>query len=161
MRHLRFKHALQAVVAQKFRAETIKVELAARGIERREKGNALDVVPMVVRDEDMRFQGRVCRLRGPSSAQHAQPGAAVQNERRAVRQSAVRGTACCRRNAMSRGPPSASSPARPRSSTELCCPPLPQGTQDRVVSLALTRFAEYWVGNARERVLSMVGSMLT
>src|SRR5271157_6443379 len=44
-RHLRFKHLLQGIPAKELRAETVELELILLHVERRKKGQPLDVVP--------------------------------------------------------------------------------------------------------------------
>jgi len=84
-RHLRFENLLQAVAAQKFRTETIKVKVIIFGVQRREKWDSLDVVPVIVGHQNMRFRSAFPVGRGPAAAQHAQSGAAIQNNLYAVR----------------------------------------------------------------------------
>src|SRR5690242_5433092 len=84
MRHLRFKNALQAALSQGFRAKTVKVKFVASFIERSEKRNALNVVPVVVRHKNVSFNRFAIRSPGPAVAEHAQSRAAIQNKAAAV-----------------------------------------------------------------------------
>src|SRR6266446_2767543 len=54
-------------------------------IKRRKKRNALDVVPVVVRNKNMRLRGSSLARRGAAVPQHAQTCAAIQNKLRAIR----------------------------------------------------------------------------
>src|SRR5712671_4630881 len=82
--HLRFEHLLQAVAAQKFRTETIKLKLVLFRVQRGEKRNSLNVIPVIVGDKDMRFRRAACSRRISAITQHAQACAAIQNELRAI-----------------------------------------------------------------------------
>jgi hypothetical protein len=79
-RHLRLKYLLQTVPAQVFRAETVKVKMIFFVIQRRKKRNSLDVIPVIMRYEDVRLR-RLLRVgRSPAAAQHPQSSPAVQND---------------------------------------------------------------------------------
>src|SRR5437016_3585217 len=54
-------------------------------IQRRKKWNPLDMIPVIVRDQDVRLRSFSAIRRGPTAPQHAQPRAAIQNKLRAVR----------------------------------------------------------------------------
>ena len=82
MSHLRFKHALQTVAAQEFRAKAIKMEAILWRVKRRKKWQPLNVVPVIVRDENIRADGIVAVRQ--LLAQHAQAGSAIQDKLRAV-----------------------------------------------------------------------------
>src|SRR5215470_5795308 len=53
--HLRFEDLLQAIAAQVFGAVAIEMELISFGVQRSEEGNALNVVPVIMGNEDMSF----------------------------------------------------------------------------------------------------------
>src|SRR5258708_36942173 len=76
--HLRFEHLLQAVAAQKFRTETIKLKLVLFRVQRCEKGNSLNMAPAIVGDKNMRFRGPACSRRISALAQHAPASAPAQ-----------------------------------------------------------------------------------
>jgi hypothetical protein len=82
--HLSFEDLLEAVAAEVFGAETVEVEFVFFDVERGEEGDALDVVPVVVGDEDVGFWDAVAIRGGQAVAQHAEAGAAVENDLRAV-----------------------------------------------------------------------------
>src|SRR5579864_9646548 len=74
--HLLGKNLLQPALAP----EGVKDKLAAGTVvERPKKGHALDVVPMEMRNEDMRGEAPVAELALQFVPQHAESGAAVKN----------------------------------------------------------------------------------
>jgi len=75
--HLAFQGALQALV---FKAVGIKEELVAGTVKGFEEGDALDVVPMKVREEDAGVDGALAELAFEGAAQEAEAGAAVKEE---------------------------------------------------------------------------------
>ena len=60
------------------------MELVLIDVERSEEGQALDMVPMIMGDEDVGLLGARGMLVVPAIAQHAQAGAAIENELRAI-----------------------------------------------------------------------------
>ena len=138
MGHLRLEDALQAVAAQEFRSKTVKVKSILCRIKRRKERNALNVVPVVVGDEDMRVRQSCPVAAAKRFPSMRKPGAAIQDEARRRREWSVRGKACFRRSATWPGPPSAWIRARPRSSVWLLRSPLlrnsfgPRATRIRV-----------------------------
>ena len=84
MSHLRFEHLLQTVGPEEFRPKTVKVEAIAFGVKRRKKRKSLNMIPMVVRDKNMRFGGLGSVRTHPAVSQHAKAGSAVQDKLRAV-----------------------------------------------------------------------------
>src|SRR5271154_1179998 len=81
---LRFKHSSKTFGAEVFRLETIEVEAILRLKKRIEEWNALNVVPVVMRNKNVRFDAMApVRLR-PTVAEHSQSRAAVQNKSRTV-----------------------------------------------------------------------------
>ncbi len=83
-RHLRFKNLLETVASEKFGAKAIEVKFVGFRVERREKGNSLDVIPVVVRDEDVRFRAVARGGSGPAGAERAKSGAAIEDDDAAV-----------------------------------------------------------------------------
>src|SRR5260370_34234362 len=79
-RHLRFKDLLQAVASEKFRAKTIELKLVVFGVERREERYALNVIPVIMRHENVRLSASAGVGRSPAAAQHAQSRAATEYE---------------------------------------------------------------------------------
>src|SRR5215467_9032907 len=68
-----------------FRTEAVEVELIVFAVQRGKKRNSLDMVPVVVGDENMRLGIALAGFwSGPTAAENAQPGAAIENELRAV-----------------------------------------------------------------------------
>src|SRR5271169_2618399 len=59
-RHLRLKNLPQRIPAKKLRPETVELEFILFHIKRREKRKSLDMVPVVVRDENVRLGIRRC-----------------------------------------------------------------------------------------------------
>ncbi len=84
-RHLRFKDLLQAVAPENFRAETIELKFIVFGVKRREERNPLNVIPVIMRDENVRLRAGAGAGSCPAAAQHAQSRAAVEYELRPVR----------------------------------------------------------------------------
>ena len=70
-RHLRFEDLLQAVAPQKFRAETVEMKSVVFHVEGGEKRYALDVIPVVVSDQDVRSRAASRAGRSPAVPQHA------------------------------------------------------------------------------------------
>src|SRR5579872_677606 len=83
--HLRLEDALQAVAAEEIGPEAIEVKGVLRGVKRSKKRDALNMIPMIVGDEDMRADGVLTRRGGPAVAEHAEAGAAIEDEAGAVR----------------------------------------------------------------------------
>src|SRR5579883_833380 len=79
MSHLRFENALEAILPDEFRSETVKMKLVVRRIQGREKGDALNVVPMVVGHEDVGLNGFFGGGR-QAIAKNPQAGAAIEDE---------------------------------------------------------------------------------
>ena len=92
-RHLRFKYLFQAVAAEVFGTKAVKMKGIIFGVEWREKRDALDVIPVIVSYQNVRFRISYFRRQvvggwsGPAAAEHAETGAAIQNKLRAVRRS--------------------------------------------------------------------------
>ena len=82
--HLRLKDSLQAVAAEEFRTKAIKVEAILRRVQRGKEGNALDVVPVVVANEDVGLEGERGRRFRPATAEDADASAAIEDEASAV-----------------------------------------------------------------------------
>src|SRR6516225_9733771 len=49
--HLRLEHLLQAVAAQEFRAEAIKLKFVVLDVERRKKRDSLNMIPVIMSDQ--------------------------------------------------------------------------------------------------------------
>ena len=79
-----------------------------------EKRDSLNVIPMVVGDQNVGVDAAIAMKLREAIAQHAQAGAAIQNEMSAVRARSFRGKACFRRSARCRARVWASSRAPPR-----------------------------------------------
>ena len=88
-RELRFQDLSQTVAAEIFRLEAVKVEIVLRQIERAEKRHTLNVIPMVVRDENVRLLGAVAIGICPMIPEHAYAGAAIEDETRSVRRNDI------------------------------------------------------------------------
>jgi hypothetical protein len=87
--HLRFEDLPQRIAAQEFRTETVEMELVLFDIKGSEKGQSLNVVPMIVGNEDMGFGGKDGIPGSRSISQHAQSCPAVEYELGAVRSEQV------------------------------------------------------------------------
>jgi len=70
----------EAIGAKGLGLKTIEVEAVLRFKKRVEEGNALDVVPVVVGDEDVGLDAAAAEFFAPVVAEHAQAGAAIENE---------------------------------------------------------------------------------
>lgn len=70
-RELCFEHLAKAVAPQIFGLEAVKMKIILRQIEWTEKRNALNVIPMIVRDENVRLQWAVAFGIRPMIAKHA------------------------------------------------------------------------------------------
>ncbi len=84
--HLCLKDALQALGADEFRTKAMEAERIAGRIEGCKERDSLYVVPMVVRDKNIRvnaFSGPF-RLRRPAIAQHTKPSTTIQNYASAI-----------------------------------------------------------------------------
>src|SRR5580704_2492913 len=68
---LRFQDLTKTVRPQVFRLKTIKVETILRLEERVEEWNALDVVPVVMRHENVGFDSMATQCFRPTIPQHA------------------------------------------------------------------------------------------
>ncbi len=82
-RKLRFEHLAKAVRAQILRLKTVEVEFVLRFKKRSEEGKALNVVPVVVRYEDVRVDTALPMRLCPEIPQHSHAGAAIEDEPRA------------------------------------------------------------------------------
>src|SRR5438445_11422486 len=106
MGHLRFKDALQAVTSDKFRSKTIEVKFILRRIKRGKEGNALNMVPVVMRNEDFGLNLLIRRGRQPVT-ENPETRAAIQDQPATIRRDqletrrvsaiAPRGPVYCRR----------------------------------------------------------------
>src|ERR1700751_1073420 len=89
--HLGFEYLFQAVAAKVLRTKTIKMKSVVFGIQRRKERHTLNVVPVVMRDQNVRLWiahtgcNHACGRRGPAAAQYAKAGAAIENKLCAVR----------------------------------------------------------------------------
>ena len=77
--HLRFKDTLQAARSQVLGPETVKMKAILFRIQRRKKRNALDVVPVVVRHENVRLVLFRLLCGFQVASQHAQSGTAIED----------------------------------------------------------------------------------
>jgi len=122
IRHLRFKHALQAARAQILRPETVKMEAVLFRVQGREKRDALDVIPVIVRHKNVRLVLLSFLRRFQMTAEHAQPGSAIQNDacpRGSGQLDASRVAAVAPRGLVHRGSRSAHTPETQRGDTVL------------------------------------------
>ena len=81
---LGFKNLLQAMWTQIFGLKAVKMKTIL-GLEKgTEKRNALNVIPVVVRDQDVGFNAEAALIGSEQVAQAANSSAAIENERSAV-----------------------------------------------------------------------------
>ena len=81
---LRLKNLLQAVRAEIFGLKTIEMKAILRLEEGMKKRNALNMIPVVVSDEDVRFDALTALIGGELVAEAADSGAAIEDERSPV-----------------------------------------------------------------------------
>ena len=82
---LRFEHLSKAVLPQEFGLKAVEVKFILCLEEGMKKRDTLNVIPMVMRDQNMRFDLVPGVRLHPVIAQHPQAGAAVQDELRSAR----------------------------------------------------------------------------
>ena len=105
----------------------VDVERVSRQVQRREEREALDVIPVRVREQDARLAARPCRTRPPSGLMPRLRAPVPQSRmmRPPPRRAAATRTRCCRRSGSSPAPAPGSSRARPRTPSSISAAPAP------------------------------------
>ena len=68
-----------------FRLESIEMKTILRLEERMKKRDALNVIPVVMRDQDVSVDAAIAMKLRQAVAKHPEPGAAIENEMGAIR----------------------------------------------------------------------------
>src|SRR3974377_3984 len=92
-RHLRLEYLAERITAQEFRPETVELKFIFLHVKRREEWQSLNMVPVVVRDEDLGIRRAGRGGSAPAANEGAQTGAATRNELCAVRAAEVQARA--------------------------------------------------------------------